>query len=576
MKTRSARSPSLEPLEPRKLLAAAAGDLDPAFGTDGVRVYDDIPAPAVGVATQSDDKFLVATGTTVYRFRADGSLDKSFGTRGHVTPGFAIFGLGVDHGGRIAVGGGSGGRHGRDPQWAAARYTPAGAPDTSFNATGQIVTHVNGPDQVIASVMALQPDGKIVVGGTRYHPTTDNPYDEYDISAVIVRFDTDGSIDTAFGTDGEALDTHLFNAVDTIAVAPNGDIVLAGRDDLGQSIHDEHYEVVNSAGRSVAGTPASFDDGVLFSSFRAAWYRPDGTRVLADESMGNADVYFDDQGVSVHFNPLDPHGYNDAKVNALLTTADNKTLAAGSPGGYADGIPLQRFNPDGTPDDTFGFGGSQVIDLNRKKFEQIDRLALLPNGDYLAVGSIGVHFADNNGVGGDPGHLFIAHIKGGAHPVGDLAPRARAYTTAPSPNATQFEFTVTYAAEETIDASTLDNRDVRVLGPDGYSALAHLTDVATRYVGRQRIATYTIDAPGGAWNRDDNGTYTLYLRPKQIADNHAHAAPAQILGTFRTYFPRGRHTTTIAAVTSGVSRALPTPFSTSPHRRHFDLFDPPA
>src|SRR5689334_5842201 len=104
-----ARVPSFEPLEPRRLLAAATGDLDPTWGVDGVRVYDDITAPAIGVATQSDGKFLVATGATVYRFRADGSLDKSFGHRGQVTPDFSIFGLGIDHQGRIAVGGGSGG-----------------------------------------------------------------------------------------------------------------------------------------------------------------------------------------------------------------------------------------------------------------------------------------------------------------------------------------------------------------------------------------------------------------------------------------------------------------------------------
>jgi uncharacterized delta-60 repeat protein len=557
------RASGIEPLEPRRLLAAAAGDLDPSWGTDGVRVYYDIPAPAVGVATQSDGKFLLAAGSTVYRFKPDGSLDKSFGHRGYVTPGFSIFGLGIDHNGRIAVGGGSGGPNGRDPQWAAARYTPTGAPDTTFNGSGQIVTHVNGPDAVIASVMALQPDGKILVGGTRYHPTTDNPYDEYDISAVAVRFDTDGSIDTAFGDNGEAFDTHLFNAVDAIAIAPNGDITLAGREDLGMTIHDEHYEVVSTTGLPVAGTPADFDDSVLFSSFRAAWYRPDGVRVLADESMGNADVYFDTRGANVYFNPLSPAGYTDDKINALLTTSDNKTLVAGDAGQ----VGLQRFNPDGTPDATFGFGGSQVIDLNRRKREWIDRLALLPNGDYLAVGSIGTVFADANGEGGHPGNLFVAHIKGGSHPVGALAPRAGLQATSPSPNATTFEFTVPYAAEETIDASTLDNRDLRVVGPDGYSALARLTNVHDRYNGRQRIATYTIDAPGGAWNRADNGTYTIYLRKAQVRDNRGNPAPAQILGTFRTYFPRGRHTT------AAVARALslpPTP--TTAKRRLQDLF----
>src|SRR4051794_3300752 len=249
----------LEPLEPRCLLAAAAaaGDLDPAWGTDGVRVYYDIPAPAVGVATQSDGKFLVATESTVYRFKPDGSIDKSFGTRGHVTPGFTLKGLGVDHNGRIAVGGRGGGT--TDHQWAAARYRPDGVPDPSFNGTGQNITHVNGTGEEWASVMTLQPDGKILVGGTQFNGNND-PLDDFNFNAVVVRFHTDGTIDTAFGTNGEAFDSPIFNPVNTIPTAPNGDILLAGRPNAGMTPHDEYFQIVNSAGRFVTGTPVNSGD----------------------------------------------------------------------------------------------------------------------------------------------------------------------------------------------------------------------------------------------------------------------------------------------------------------------------
>src|SRR5258706_9308723 len=229
-----------ESLEPRRLLSA--GDLDPAFGAGGVFAYPDIPGPAVGIATQSDGKYVVATHTTLYRFRANGTLDKSFGHRGHIVPGFTLFGVGIDHSGRIAVGGGS-----ADHKWAAARYTPDGTPDASFNSTGQIITHA-GPiaTDEYASVMALQPDGKILIGGVQFNGNNDDDPD-FDYNAVVVRFNTNGSIDTSFGSNGEAFDTITFNSIDTIATAPNGDIAVAGSTNIGSTIHDEYYQVANSA-----------------------------------------------------------------------------------------------------------------------------------------------------------------------------------------------------------------------------------------------------------------------------------------------------------------------------------------
>src|SRR5258706_1002693 len=128
---------TIETLEPRKLLPAA-GELDPTFGVHGVVVFPDVPGPVVGLATQSDGKFVLANHTTFYRFRADGTLDRSFGHRGHIIPGFTLYGVGIDHNGRIAVGGGT-----ADFKWAAARYKPDGTPDTAFNGAGQIITHYN-------------------------------------------------------------------------------------------------------------------------------------------------------------------------------------------------------------------------------------------------------------------------------------------------------------------------------------------------------------------------------------------------------------------------------------------------
>jgi uncharacterized delta-60 repeat protein len=521
------RTTTIESLEARRFLSA--GELDPSFGIRGVVSYPDIPGAAVGLATQSDGKYVLATSTTIYRFRADGTLDRTFGHRGHITPGFVLFGLGIDHQGKINVGG-----QAKHSQWAAARYNSDGSGDTTFNGTGRIVTHVNGDNAEIASVMTLQPDGKILVGGTQFNGNNDiNPNFDYD--AVVVRFNTDGSVDTSFGNNGEAFDIPVFNAVNAIAVAPNGDIAIAGRTDAGQSVHDERAMFANSIG-NVTGPAVAYETQSVFSNFRAVWYRPDGVRVLADENEGLSDVYFEHQGTEVVLDPLDRGGYNDEKINAIVTTSDNKTLLAGA---GRNGAGFARFNPDGTPDSTFGFGGFSDIQLNRRKTEWVDKLALLPNGDYLAAGTIGGSFPDNS----ENGHVFVAHIQGGAHAVGNLAPRAAAsFPTAavPALGAPTYEFDVSYAAEESIDLSSIDSYDIRVIGPNGYSVLAKSIQRTDRYAGRQRIVTYSIDAPSGAWNRADNGSYAIYLRPNQVQDNFNHFAPAGIVGSFTIHLPK-RH-----------------------------------
>ena len=74
---------------------AAAGGLDPGFGTQGAALVDSGGSEvATAVAIQPDGKIVVAGYTTngatgydaaVYRLKANGSLDKSFGGDGKVT-----------------------------------------------------------------------------------------------------------------------------------------------------------------------------------------------------------------------------------------------------------------------------------------------------------------------------------------------------------------------------------------------------------------------------------------------------------------------------------------------------------
>ena len=87
----------------------------------------------------------------------------------------------------------------------------------------------------------------------------------------------------------------------------------------------------------------------------------------------------------------------------------------------------------------------------------------------------------------------------------------------------------------TFDDGYLDNHDVIVTGPHGFSQSAKL--LSTSGSGDDVRAVYSIDAPGGTWNRPDEGRYTITLQNHQVADEAGNFAPSKVLGKFRVQFP---------------------------------------
>ena len=153
------------------------GSLDPGFGSGGklVTTFGGQESRAVRLLVQPDGKILVA-GVTVpgggtldfalVRYASDGSLDPSFGLGGEVVSDFGGtvddgVGLALQPDGRILLSGASG--VGRANDFALARYEPDGTLDSSFGAGGRTTTDFGGVD--LADVVAVEPDGKIVLAG---------------------------------------------------------------------------------------------------------------------------------------------------------------------------------------------------------------------------------------------------------------------------------------------------------------------------------------------------------------------------------------------------------------------------
>lgn len=178
------------------------GSLDASFDGDG-RVTTDFggghdEARAVGL--QSDGKIVAGGYATVSggesalaRYNPDGSLDTTLDGDGKVTLGglpFGFFDI-VVHPSNKIIGGSTIGNN-----FALARFNANGTLDTTFDFDGIIQTEF--PGQSVINAILLQPDGKLLAGGSTYNPnsrTTLNALARYHLSIAHADFDGDNRTD---------------------------------------------------------------------------------------------------------------------------------------------------------------------------------------------------------------------------------------------------------------------------------------------------------------------------------------------------------------------------------------------
>ena len=155
------------------------GSLDTSFSADG-KVNADLSSKedyALDVAMTSDGR-VVAAGIAsadgsnptfgLARFATDGTLDTTFDGDGKVTTDFTSA---VDYASGVAIQGddkivavGASGIVGSNPKFAIARYTTAGALDTTFSGDGKSQNDITSETDS-AEEVAIQADGKIVAAG---------------------------------------------------------------------------------------------------------------------------------------------------------------------------------------------------------------------------------------------------------------------------------------------------------------------------------------------------------------------------------------------------------------------------
>jgi uncharacterized delta-60 repeat protein len=227
----------------------ADGNLDNSFSGDGKQTTNfGFEDNAASVAVQADGKIILAgwsvngidpnsqlpvSDFAVARYNTNGTLDNSFSGDGKQTTSFGFDemakSIAIQGDGKIIVAGIKQifAQGGNTSQFALARYNIDGNLDNSFSSDGKQLTTIN--ENAYANSIAVQPDGKIVVGGnTSFDSETATDF-------VLARYDKNGSLDNNFGEGNTGIETTYFGSVykfsNPIVIQGDGKIILAGGND---------------------------------------------------------------------------------------------------------------------------------------------------------------------------------------------------------------------------------------------------------------------------------------------------------------------------------------------------------
>lgn len=184
------------------------------------------------MAIQSDDKIIAvgfASGNfLVIRYNADGTIDTSFGGGdGIVATDFSgnediAYDVKIQSDGKILVTGPT--ISGLTASMALVRYLSNGDLDTSFATGGKATLAINSSNTTTANSIIIQSDGKIILAGFTQNSVSSS------VDFAVVRYDSDGTLDTTFETDGitvTPIGTTTEASIDS-ALQSDGKIIVVG------------------------------------------------------------------------------------------------------------------------------------------------------------------------------------------------------------------------------------------------------------------------------------------------------------------------------------------------------------
>jgi uncharacterized delta-60 repeat protein len=374
------------------------GSLDPAFNLELVPNQNG-RLQVLDTAFQPDGKLLVAGDLAaaannalqaVIRADASGTADSSFSPQLEAAEGVdaQVMALAVQPDGKVVVGGGFTRVNGV-PHTQIARLNRDGSLDSSF--APEIESDV---PQSVVSALALQDDGKILLGGvfTAVNGVTRNG---------IARLNSDGSLDSSFDVGSGTQDAAgTVGQVWALALQPDGKVLVGG-------------SMTTLAGNPVYALGRLNADGSFDVSLTSVigdcitCDQPDirGLGVLTNGVIMVSGLFNRVEGLYINsLTRLDSTGLPDLtfvppltadeQVSAMQVDRDGKTIAAVTfpqPSGNGNGSRLLRYNADGTADagfhpDLVGGDGTSTAPVSALRVDDQGRILIA--GQFTSVGNV--------------------------------------------------------------------------------------------------------------------------------------------------------------------------------------------
>jgi uncharacterized delta-60 repeat protein len=391
---------------------AQAGTLDPTFGNGGtVTTKFTNGSAGVGGFEQSNGEIVAVaqvdfvdnggTGIGLVRYTSTGTLDNTFGTDGitdTIFAGFTFnpFGFAVQTNGDILVAGEAINSAGRI-LFGLARYTSNGILDASFG-NGGLVTTLVGTRVDVPTAMLLQPNGKIAMAGFE---VAQEGVATGQMS--IVRYNSNGTLDTTFGTGGISLVTDIITGPDALAMLSNGNYLAVGHTGTGTAgveveLSSKGVLLSKVTPGTLAVAPSSSQSGFFPTIFQGNGDYIVAVTTCTDDSQcrgtkiglsrfletGKVDTTFN----AISFESFDPN--QTTSVGKAITLQANGKIVVGGLINLDSPIlgGLARLDANGELDTTFGttnsFGGCCTVTSE----QTVTGLLIQTDGNIVAIGEL--------------------------------------------------------------------------------------------------------------------------------------------------------------------------------------------
>jgi uncharacterized delta-60 repeat protein len=279
--------------------------------------------------------------------------------------------------------------------------------DQTFGNGGKVLSDLSGGFDHLSQI-ALQADGKIVAAGD-FRLSNGNPHIE------LARYNSNGTLDASFGTNGRVTTTvSTFGEVaNGVAIQPDGKIVIVGSV-ASPGAGDTSFLTVryNANGSLDAGFGAGGvvitnigdvsdtanavalqTDGKILVTGEMGIFRPPGEERNSDLALvrynadGSLDTSFGTNGRTISdFGPAAEYYAED--VGDIIVLPDGKIVVVGDSdgAGYYDFL-IARYNANGSLDQTFGTNGRTKTDLGNGYQDGAAGAALQADGKIVSVGA---------------------------------------------------------------------------------------------------------------------------------------------------------------------------------------------